>query len=487
MKNYKLFINNEWKNSSSGKTFLSYDKGNGDVVSQLAEATVGDADLACKAARAAFNSGVWTDLDADKRAEYMLKVAEILKRRAAEFATIESRETGKPIKETTNFDIPVSIWAFEYFANTGREVKGEVIPVGDINNRAFDFVTYEPFGVALVIPPFNFPLHLLTRSLCPALAAGNTCVVKASSATPTTAIMLAEVFEEAGVPAGVYNAVNGSGKVLGNALAVHRDVDIIGFTGSEKIGRELMRRSSESEIIKKCILELGGKGPAIVEPDSDIDIATTCQIEGFTFNQGQVCCAITRVILHEDIYDEYLEKLAEKCSRIKIGYQLNEDTDMGAIITEAHLQKIEKYVADAVEAGAKIYYGAKRITEGECKKGPFYSPTIITDITTDMPIWREEVFGPVLCVIKYRNLNDAVELANDTTFGLGANVFTEDLKKAYWTAKKLNAGSVWVNLPNGMHMGCPFGGNKNSGMSREYGTAGLHEYMKIKNNMWRMK
>jgi acyl-CoA reductase-like NAD-dependent aldehyde dehydrogenase len=488
MKEYKLFINNQWVDGSEKETFLSYDKGNGETVSTLATATPADGARACEAARAAFDAGVWSDLDPAVRADYMMKVAEIMKRRAHEMAEIESRETGKPIKETSGFDIPVSIWAFEYFANISREVKGEVIPVGDINDRAFDFVTYEPFGVALIIPPFNFPLHLLTRSLCPALAAGNTCVVKASSVTPTTAVILGEIFEEAGVPAGVYNVVNGDGKILGNALALHRDVDIIGFTGSERVGRELMRRSSESEIIKKCILELGGKGPAIVEADADIDIATTCQIEGFTFNQGEVCCAMTRLILHEDVYDEYLEMLAGKCDQIKIGYPLNEDTDMGALIAESHLKSVEKFVSDSLEAGAKLYYGGKRLTGGEYDKGAYYGPTIITDVTTDMEIWKEEVFGPVLCVVKYKDLDDAVALANDnTTFGLGANVFTENLKKAYWTGKKLNAGSVWVNLPNGMNMACPFGGNKNSGMSREYGTAGLHEYMKIKNNMWRMK
>lgn len=486
MKKYKLFIDNEWRDSSDGKTFFSTDKGNGTIVSELSAATVQDVDDACNAARRAFKAGTWSDLDAETRAEYLLKVAEIMKRRSDELATIEARETGKPIKETTDFDIPVSIWAFEYFANIAKEIKGEVIPIGDINKRAFDFVTYEPFGVALVIPPYNFPLHLLTRSLAPALAAGNTCVVKASSVTPTTAAILGEIFEEAGVPAGVLNVLNGDGKTVGNALAIHKEVDIIGFTGSQKIGRHLMKLSSESEVIKKCILELGGKGPVIVEPDADIDIATTCQIEGFTFNSGQVCCSMTRVMVHEDVYDEYLQSLAKKCDEIKIGYPLDEDTMMGALITEEHLYKVDKYVKDAVAAGAKLYYGGKRYTEGKCSEGPYYTPTILTDVTTDMAVWKEEIFGPVLCVVKYSDLDEAIELANDTEYGLGANIFTEDLKKAYLTSKKLNAGSVWVNLPNGMHMATPFGGNKNSGMSREYGTAGLHEYLKIKNNMWRM-
>lgn len=482
MKKYLQYVNGKWVENK--ETFLSYNKANGQVVNEFCAASQENVDEACRAARAA--SKTWAGMDAESRGEYMMKAASIMRRRQRELAELEAAETGKPVYDTYNFDTRVSIWAFEYFANLAKEIKGEVIPLGDINFRDFDFVTYEPYGVAAIIAPYNFPLHLLTRSLAPALAAGNTCVMKAASVTPSTTAIMAEIFEEAGFPAGTVNVLHGLGSTVGSAMVSHKEVDVIGFTGSEAVGRELLRLSASSPVIKKCILELGGKGPAIVEPDADLEIATTAQIEGFTFNQGEVCCAITRVILHEDIYDQYLELLAKKCGEIKIGDPLDYETRMGALISEEHLRKVDAYVKEAVENGARIYYGGKRHLEGICGNGPFYMPTIITDISPDSRVCQEEVFGPVLSVMKYHTTEEAIELANNTSFGLGANIFTENLKKAYWIGQQLNAGSVWVNLPNGMHMACPFGGNKNSGQGREYGTYGLHEYLKIKNNMWRM-
>jgi acyl-CoA reductase-like NAD-dependent aldehyde dehydrogenase len=247
-----------------------------------------------------------------------------------------------------------------------------------------------------------------------------------------------------------------------------------------------MRQSANAPILKKLVLELGGKGGVIVEADADLDIATTCQIEGFTFNQGEVCCAMTRVIIHEDVINDYLELLKQKCAAIKIGDPLDDETRMGALISEEHLKRVDGYVQRALGQGAHLYYGGRRYSEGECAKGPFYMPTILTNTNPEMEAWKHEIFGPVLCVASYKELNHAIELANNTDFGLGANIFTQDLKKAYHIGKKLNAGCIWVNLPNGMHMACPFGGNKNSGMGREYGSYGLREYLKIKNNMWRM-
>ena len=484
MEEFKLYINNEWIDSKDGKTFVSYNKATGEEVNRFAAATVDDVERACKAARAAYP--VWSGMDGETRSDYLRKAAAIMKRRRREMAEFEAMETGKPVFDTYDFDTRVSIWAFEYFADLCREIKGEVIPVGDINQRDFDFVTYEPYGVAVIIAPFNFPIHLLTRSLAPALAAGNTCVIKASSITPTTAAIMGEVFEEAGFPKGVVNVVHGQGSLVGNALVSNEEVDVVGFTGSEAVGRQLMHLSADSKVMKKLVLELGGKGGVIVEPDADIDIATTCQIEGFTFNQGEVCCAMTRVILHEDVYDDYLAMLKHKCEQIKIGDPLDYETRMGVLISEEHLQDVDAHVKHAVEQGAKVYCGGHRYTENGCGKAPHYTPTILTDVTPDMDVWRQEVFGPVLCVCKYHDTEDAIRLANDTEFGLGANVFSEDLKKAHKIAQRLNAGSVWVNLPNGMHMACPFGGNKNSGSGREYGSYGLHEYLKVKNNMWRM-
>lgn len=484
MKYFRLFVNGVWRDGAEGKRFISYNKADGSKVNEFATASAADVSEACAAARAAFP--LWSGLDAETRANYLMKAAAAMRCRQREMAEAEAAETGKPVFDTFGFDTRVSIWAFEYFAGLAKEIKGDVIPLGDCNFRDFDFVTYEPYGVAAIIAPYNFPIHLLTRSLAPALAAGNTCVIKGSSITPSTAAMVAEACEEAGFPKGVINLVQGGGSSVGDWLVRDPEVDVVGFTGSEEVGRQLMHISAESKVIKKLILELGGKGGVIVAPDADLDIATTCQIEGFTFNQGEVCCAMTRVIVHESVKDAYLKLLAQKCAAIKIGDPLDDTTRMGALISMEHLQTIDNHVKRAIEQGAKLYYGGHRYLENGCMKGPFYLPTIVTEVTPNMDAWQQEIFGPVLCVTTYSDIEDAIALANSTDFGLGANIFTENLKNAYRIGTRLNAGSVWVNLPNGMHMACPFGGNKNSGMGREYGTYGLHEYLKVKNNMWRM-
>lgn len=487
MKKYKLFIDGKWVEALSGKTFCSYDKADGSVVNEFSQAGKEDVDLACRAARKAFDG--WSSMSGRTRAGYLIRIAEGIEKRRRELAEYESRETGKPIKDSYGFDIRVSAWAFEYFADLGKEIRGDVIPLvegGDCSKDDFSFATYEPFGVAAIIAPYNFPLHLMSRSLAPALAAGNTCVIKASSITPSTTAALGEIFEEAGLPAGVVNIIHGQGGLAGNAMVSHEEVDIIGFTGSEAVGRELMKLSADAPVIKKCILELGGKGPVIVEPDADLEIAADAQINGFTFNQGEVCCAMTRLIVHEDVKEEYLNILKTRCEQIQIGLPLDEETQMGCLISEKHLESVDSYVKEATEQGAELLCGGKRFSKGACAGGAYYEPTILTGIRSDMRIWKEEVFGPVLSVITYRDTKEALRLANDTRFGLGSNIFTRDLRKAYQMARKINAGMVWVNMGNGMHMAAPFGGNKNSGMGREYGSYGLHEYMKVKNNSWRM-
>lgn len=487
MKHYKLFINNEWVDSEDKKTFISYSKADGKEVNEFSSASKNDVDRACQAARAAFPA--WSSLDADERAEYLLKLAAVVKKYEREMAEAEALETGKPIRDSLGFDVRVSIWAFEYFANLAREVKGDVIPLvkgGDCEPGDLAFVTYEPYGVVATIAPYNFPIHLMTRCLAPALAAGNTCVLKASSMTPTSVAMLGDIALEANLPPGVINIVHGGGSTVGDWLVGNREVDVIGFTGSESVGRNIMKISASSDVIKKCILELGGKGPVIVEPDADLEIATDSQISGFTFNQGEVCCAMTRVILHEDIYDEYLGMLKGKLERIKIGHPLDESTEMGSLISEDHLKSVDRFVREAVQNGATLYYGGKRYEADDLEPGPYYMPTILTDVKEDMQVWCDEVFGPVLSVVKYKSTEEAIAMANDTDFGLGANIFTEDYKKAFAMSKRINAGLVWVNMGNGMHMAVPFGGNKNSGMGREYGTYGLHEYLKLKSNIWKM-
>jgi len=485
MREFKLLINNEWVDSSSGETFISKCPANGETLAQLAKANKSDVDKACKAARGAFESGVWSDMENDDRAEIMLKAADLIESRIDEFVKLETLDTGKPISEVSTNDILLSIKAFRYFANLAREIKGEYISIPYEKNIQ-DYYVYEPIGVVAVISPYNFPLHLLTRSLAPALAAGNTTVCKASSMTPITTSLLGEIIIDAGFPPGVVNIVSGSGKIAGEALASHRDIDVIAFTGSETVGRRLMEISARSEIIKKTVLELGGKGPVIIESDCNMKAAVDAMAIGFCYNQGQVCAAYTKLLLHEDIYDEFLDQLVERVSRTRVGDIMDPDTEMGGMVNENQLLEVDKAVKEAVKAGATLRCGGERFSEPPLDKGCFYKPTILTDVDSGMPCYKNEVFGPVLVVKKYKDLDEAVKLANDTKFGLGAAVFTEDHRKAYWISKKLNAGTIYTNITVTAKMNAPFGGNKNSGLGREYGSVGLHEYLKIKNNIMDM-
>lgn len=487
MKQYDLFINNEWIKPASGKYIKSYNPANGEYLGEVASASAEEVDLACRSARRAFENG-WGTTDAHERAAVMRRIADALRRREREFAEMEAKDAGKPISETTGFDIPFSIYAFEYFAGICTEVTGDVLPVKNGFRRGlFDFTTLEPYGVAAVISPFNYPLHLLTRSLCPALAAGNTIVCKASSMTPMTTSMLGEILLEAEVPAGVVNIISGSGSTCGEALASNREVDVIAFTGSEAVGRRLMELSARSPVIKKTLLELGGKGPVIIEPDCDMDSAVQCMLLGLCSNQGQVCCATTRMYLHDSIYDVFLAKLTDALGKLKLGDTMDPATQMGSLISAAHLEEVDGFVKRALAQGARLVCGGQRYSEGACAKGNFYLPTVLDNVSQRDECVQSEIFGPVLAMQRYHTIEEAVRLANDTDFGLGANIFTNDYRTAYYAAQRINAGSVWVNMPNGSQMNCPFGGNKNSGLGREYGMQGLHEYLRVKNNMWNMR
>jgi acyl-CoA reductase-like NAD-dependent aldehyde dehydrogenase len=486
MKKFKLLIGNEWVEASDRKYFTSYNPATGEAIAELAAATSEDVDAACASARDAFHN-IWEDTGPDKRAKLMLKAAAIMRRREKELAKYEAVDTGKPISETAGCDIPITIEAFEYFANLASHVQGHVFPLKpEGGNDIFDFATYEPYGVVAVISPYNYPIHLLSRSLCPALAAGNTIICKASSMTPITTSILGEIILEAGFPPGVVNIISGSGRIAGEALASNKEVDIIAFTGSEEVGRRLIELSARSPLIKKTLLELGGKGPAIVTSDCDMDIAITSTVVGFCYNQGEVCCAATRLYLHEDIYDSFLKKLVEVVNGLRMGDIMDPRTQLGSLISREHLEEVDGYVKDALKMGARLLCGGERYKEPPCDKGNWYRPTILDNVPENSPCNREEVFGPVLVVHKYREIEDAIRQANDTNFGLGANIFTQNYKTAYRVARRLNAGSVWVNMPNDSKMSCPFGGNKNSGLGRDYGMIGLHEFLKVKNNMWNM-
>jgi len=480
MQKFKFLINNEWVDASSGKTYQVLDPSKNEPIAEVALADKEDVDRAVKAAREAFNKGIWSELDGDKRAEYMLKATELMRKRTKELAKWETLECGKPISESEDIDMPYSIRAMEYFANQAREIKGEVIPIP--GGYAFDYVTYEPYGVVGSIVPWNFPLHLATRTLCPAVATGNSVVLKPSSFTPITAILLGEIILEAGFPPGVVNIISGPGDTAGNAMLSHPDINMISFTGSLEVGRKVLEASAKPRI-KKVILELGGKGSFIAEADCNIDGAVNSLIVGFCLEQGEVCCASTRLFLHEKIYKEFMEKLVARAKSLKLGETMDPTTQMGALISRTQLEKVDSYVKEAIRDGAKLVCGGEKLNVSPFNKGNYYKPTILENVTNDMRCAQEEIFGPVLVVIKYQELEEAIKQANDTVYGLSATIWSENIKTLYWAAKKLDAGTVWMNTNVMSKIEAPYGGNKDSGLGREDGTIGLKEYLKVKNNI----
>lgn len=481
MKHYKLMIGNQWIDAEGGKTFMSYNPCNGEPIAEMAFASDRDVEKASLAARGAFDSGIWSGLSPDERGVYLHRIADIMERRFEELCRWEAMDTGKPISECRLIDIPLSIRAFRFHADAMKSIRGQVINIpGDVK---FDYVTYEPFGVVACISPWNFPLHLLTRSICPALAAGNTIICKASTLTPITAQILGEIFIEAGVPAGVYNAVSGSGGIVGEAFLSSDHINVVALTGSEEVGRRLMEASSQAKRIKKLVLELGGKSASIVEADCHFEGAVNGVTLGFCMNQGEVCCSTSRLLLADDIYEPFMEALIKKVSAIRIGDSLDEQTQMGSLIDKAQQESVIYHIKEAVEQGARIRCGGYALTEAPFDQGAYYVPTIIDNVTPEMTIFHKEIFGPVLAVTRYKTLDEAIELANATSFGLGAAIFSENPRKLFQTAKKLDAGTVWMNTSAMSNIESPFGGNKNSGLGREDGIEGLMEYLKVKNHI----
>ncbi len=481
MRKFKLLINNQWQDAAKGETFFSINPCNGEPIAELAKATAEDAERAASAAQNAFKSGVWSELEIDERSSFLHRVADLIDERAEEMSRWEAMDTGKPVRECRIIDIPLSSRAFRFHADAIKMLRGQVIHIP--GKEKFDYVTYEPYGVTACISPWNFPLHLLTRSIAPALAAGNTVVCKASVKTPVTAQILGEIFIEAGVPAGVYNAVAGPGSVVGEALLASDNVNIVALTGSEAVGRRLMEASSKARMIKKLVLELGGKSPAIVEPDCDFEGALSGVTLGFCMNQGEVCCSSSRLLLSEKIYDRFMDALKEKVGAIRLGDSLDDNTQMGSLIDKSQQDSVDAHVKQALAQGARLRCGGYMLTEPPYNKGFYYVPTIIDEVTPEMTIFHEEVFGPVLAVTKYSDLEEAVELANATRFGLGAAIFSENPRKLFWTAGKLDAGTVWMNTSAMSNIESPFGGNRNSGIGREDGMEGLLEYLKVKNHI----
>jgi len=478
MKRLKLFIDNEWIEPEGGKYFTSYCPATGEPLAELASASENDVDKAVKAARRAFPE--WSKTDGDVRADLMAKALEIFKKRKLEFAEWEAKDVGKPVKETIDVDLPYTFRAMEYFSNLGRQIRGNVIPLP--GNAAFCYETYEPYGVVGSVIPWNFPLHIGTRTICPALSAGNTVVLKASSMAPITCSMMAEVFLEAGYPKGVINVVSGSGSITGEAILRHPGVDMVSFTGSTEVGRRCLKSSAETNL-KKVLLELGGKGPFIAAKDCLVDDAVNSLIIGFNFMQGEVCCASTRAYIHKDIYDEFVSKLVKRCNAIKMGDIMDLSTQMGSLIDENQFKLVDGYVKNAVADGAKLLCGGFREMDGPLDKGYFYRPTVFEVTSNKMACVQEEIFGPVLVVMKFEDFDEALAMANDTVYGLGATVWSENYRTLLKATETLNAGIVWMNTNVMSKIEASYGGNKQSGLGREGGVVGLMEYLKCKNNV----
>lgn len=469
-----MYVNGEWIASKSGKTRDVINPATGEVIAEAAEGDVEDARYAIQIAREAFDSGVWSDLPASQRASYLFAIANKLEERAEEIAALETMDNGKPLRET-GFDVADAVACFRYYAGIVTKPDGQTYHVGDPMQA---MVVREPVGVCGLITPWNYPLLMGVWKIAPALAAGNTIVYKPSEVTPVTAVKLFEIIDEVGIPKGVANMVMGAGPTVGHELAQSHLVDKISFTGGTATGRSIMTAATGN--IKKISLELGGKSPNIVFADADFETAVDYALFAIFANQGQVCSAGSRLLLEESIYDRFLDRLVERAQKIRVGNGNDPATEMGPLVSQAHMEKVLHYIELGKQEGAKLLCGGNRITEGDMGKGFFVEPTIFADATPNMRIVQEEIFGPVLAVQKFSSEAEAIELANNTVYGLAGGVFTQDGAKALRVIKKLRAGITWINCYHPTYNEAPWGGYKQSGIGRGLGTYGFEEYTEVK-------
>ena len=470
----KLFINGRWVDSVSGKTFDTLNPATEKVITSVAEGDSADIDLAVAAAREAFENGPWKKTDARDRGRILLKIAGLIERNKDELALLDTLDNGKPINETTNADIPLVIDCFLYYAGWADKIHGETIPVrGDF----FNYTLREPVGVVGQIIPWNFPLLMAAWKIAPALACGNTIVLKPAEQTPLSALRLGEICQEAGLPDGVLNIVTGYGPTAGAALAEHMDVDKIAFTGGSATGRIIMQAASKN--LKRISLELGGKSPNIVFADSDIDSAVDGAMTGIFFNQGEVCCAGSRLFIEKSIHEEFIDKLSNKAANMRVGNPEDTGTQMGAQVSKEQFDKILGYIETGKQEGAKLVTGGERCGE----RGYFIKPTIFDAVDNNMRIAKEEIFGPVVSAITFDDVSEVVKQGNLSVYGLAAAVWTKDIKKAHRLARDLKAGTIWINTYNAFDAASPFGGFKQSGFGRELGVHALELYTHVK-SVW---
>jgi aldehyde dehydrogenase (NAD+) len=468
----KLLIDNRWIPSESGKTFGTVNPSTGEEICQIAEADAADVEKAVQAARRAFEHGPWRKMPSSGRGRLLNRLADLIETHADELAKLESLDNGKPVSVAKAVDVAATVACYRYFAGWADKIQGKTIPV---DGNYFCYTKHEPVGVVGQIIPWNFPMLMQAWKLAPALATGNTVVMKPAEQTPLSALRIGELIVEAGFPAGVVNLLPGYGPTAGAAIAGHMDVDKVAFTGSTEVGHLIMEAAAKSNL-KRVTLELGGKSPNIVFADTDVDEAVEGAHFGLFFNHGQCCCAGSRVFVEEKIYDQFVEKSGARARKRTVGDPFDPQTEQGPQVDQTQFDKVMGYIESGRAEGANLVCGGERVGN----RGYFIQPTVFADVQDDMKIAREEIFGPVMSIIPFKTLDEVVARANRTTYGLAAAVWTHDITKAHAIADGVRAGTVWVNCYNVLDTRAPFGGFKQSGIGRELGEYGLQQYTEVK-------
>ena len=473
----KMLINGKWVDAISEKTFPAFNPATGKAMCQIPDGQKEDINEAVKGARTAFEKGPWRTMTPSERGKLIWKLADLIEGKTEELAQLESLDNGKPVGVARAADVPLAADLFRYMAGWATKIEGNTIPISVPYAPGAQFHAYtvrEPVGVVGQIIPWNFPLLMAAWKLGPALAAGCTVVLKPAEQTPLSALLLGELFCEAGFPPGVVNIVTGFGETAGAALAEHPDVDKVAFTGSTEVGRLIVNAASGN--LKKVSLELGGKSPSLVLPDADLDSCIPGVANAIFFNHGQCCCAGSRLYVEKGIFDTVVSGVADQAKKIKVGPGMDTTTQMGPLVSDEQQQRVLGYLESGMNEGAKAIVGGNRLGD----EGYFVEPTVLVDTDQSMKVIREEIFGPVVCAEPFTDLEDVITRANDSDFGLAAAIWTKDINKAHRIASKLRAGTVWINCHNIFDAALPFGGYKQSGWGREMGHDALELYTEVK-------